>query len=136
MADKTRKPVSKSQPDNGEPKPSGLRERLERSGKKLPRETSEELSARIDATLSRLHAEANPPGRTSPSFVVRFPDDGMRERLAHIAKKNGRSANSEIIDRLQKSMIGDTIANLEEMVAWLAERVEKLERKVSDLTDR
>jgi hypothetical protein len=115
MADKTRKPDD--------------------SGQK-PRESPEELRARIDATLRRAHAEANPPGRASPSFVVRFPDDGMRERLAHIAKKNGRSANSEIIDRLQRSMIGDQIANLEEMATWQNERIEKLENTVKDLAEQ
>jgi hypothetical protein len=33
-------------------------------------------------------------------------------------------------------MIGDTIANLEESVAELFDRIEKLESKVSDLNDQ
>jgi hypothetical protein len=41
----------------------------------------------------------------------------MRARIARLAKSNGRSSNAEIVDRLQKSMIGDTIAAIEESVA-------------------
>jgi hypothetical protein len=119
---KTGKPVSKSQPDDEDVVLS------------LNTDVSpDEIKARIDATLNRLHAEANPPGRSSPSFVVRFPEDGMRERLAHMAKKNNRSANAEIIDRLQRSMIGDTVANLEETVAWLSEQIKRLEERIRKL---
>lgn len=37
--------------------------------------------------------------RTADKFVVRLPD-GMRERIGDIARKNHRSMNSEIIDKL------------------------------------
>lgn len=41
--------------------------------------------------------------RTADKFVVRLPE-GMRERIAHVARVNHRSMNSEIIDRLERSM--------------------------------
>lgn len=41
--------------------------------------------------------------RTADKFVVRLPD-GMRERIAEVARNHHRSMNSEIIARLEKSM--------------------------------
>lgn len=45
------------------------------------------------------------PSRDSDKYIVRFPD-GMRARIAELAKANGRSMNSEIVARLQASMEG------------------------------
>lgn len=42
--------------------------------------------------------------RTAEKFVVRLPD-GMREQVAQVARKNHRSMNSEIIDRLEQSLL-------------------------------
>lgn len=42
--------------------------------------------------------------RTADKFVVRLPD-GMRERIADVARQHHRSMNSEIIARLEQSMI-------------------------------
>ena len=39
--------------------------------------------------------------RTADKFVVRLPD-GMRERIADVARNHHRSMNSEIISRLQQ----------------------------------
>lgn len=44
--------------------------------------------------------------RVADKFVVRLPD-GMRERIAVLASTNHRSMNSEIIKRLEESMVGD-----------------------------
>ena len=41
--------------------------------------------------------------RTADKFVVRLPD-GMRERIADIARNHHRSMNSEIIARLEQSL--------------------------------
>ncbi|MNB61172.1 Arc-like DNA binding domain protein [compost metagenome] len=41
--------------------------------------------------------------RTADKFVVRLPD-GMRERIAEVARTHHRSMNSEIIARLERSM--------------------------------
>lgn len=40
------------------------------------------------------------PSERADKFMVRFPD-GMRSEIAAAAKANGRSANAEIIHRLQ-----------------------------------
>ena len=42
--------------------------------------------------------------RTADKFVVRLPD-GMRERIAVVARNHHRSMNSEIIARLEQSLI-------------------------------
>ena len=42
--------------------------------------------------------------RTADKFVVRLPD-GMRERIAEVARHHHRSMNSEIIARLEQSLI-------------------------------
>ncbi|MCY1289172.1 Arc-like DNA binding domain protein [compost metagenome] len=42
--------------------------------------------------------------RTADKFVVRLPE-GMRERIADIARNHHRSMNSEIIARLEQSML-------------------------------
>ena len=41
--------------------------------------------------------------RTADKFVVRLPD-GMRERIAEVARDHHRSMNSEIIARLERSL--------------------------------
>ncbi|WP_430446195.1 MAG: Arc family DNA-binding protein [Pseudomonas piscis] len=42
--------------------------------------------------------------RTADKFVVRLPD-GMRDRIAQVARDNTRSMNSEIINRLEQSLL-------------------------------
>lgn len=42
--------------------------------------------------------------RTADKFVVRLPD-GMRDRIADVARNHHRSMNSEIIARLEQSLI-------------------------------
>lgn len=42
------------------------------------------------------------PSETQERFIIRFPD-GMRDRIAEEAKKNGRSMNAEIVARLEQS---------------------------------
>lgn len=46
--------------------------------------------------------------RNADKFVVRMPD-GMRERIAEVAKENHRSMNAEIIKRLDDSMNPPTV---------------------------
>ena len=47
--------------------------------------------------------QATYSSRTADKFVVRLPD-GMRERIADVAKNHHRSMNSEIIARLEQSL--------------------------------
>lgn len=42
--------------------------------------------------------------RTADKFVVRLPD-GMRDRIADVARNHHRSMNSEIIARLEQSLL-------------------------------
>ena len=42
--------------------------------------------------------------RTADKFVVRLPD-GMRERISDVARNHHRSMNSEIIARLEQSLL-------------------------------
>lgn len=42
--------------------------------------------------------------RTADKFVVRLPD-GMRDRIAEVARNHHRSMNSEIIARLEQSLV-------------------------------
>lgn len=51
----------------------------------------------------RSMSKSLPPSRTAPQFVVRFPDEEMRDRIAEAAKINNRSMNAEIVQRLQHS---------------------------------
>ena len=45
--------------------------------------------------------------RTADKFVLRLPD-GMRDRIAQVARDQHRSMNSEIIARLQHSLQSDS----------------------------
>ena len=45
--------------------------------------------------------------RTADKFVVRLPE-GMRERIADVARSHHRSMNSEIIARLEQSMLQES----------------------------
>jgi len=58
----------------------------------------------------------------------------MRDRIALLAKANGRSVNAEIVDRLQRSIM-DTIP-VDDAIAELYDRIENLESKVADHDER
>lgn len=66
------------------------------------------ISSTYDEKISNGEYHGNmsktlPPSRTAPQFVIRFPDDDMRDRIAEAAKANGRSMNAEIVARLQST---------------------------------
>lgn len=51
-----------------------------------------------------MNTEVKIPGsRTADKFVVRLPD-GMRQKIADVAKNYHRSMNSEIVSRLEQSL--------------------------------
>lgn len=52
-----------------------------------------------------------PPSRTAPQFVVRFPDEEMRDRIKTAAEANGRSMNAEIVYRLAASLAEDAMTS-------------------------
>ncbi|MEK1942794.1 MAG: Arc family DNA-binding protein [Pseudomonas sp.] len=59
--------------------------------------------------------------RTADKFVVRLPD-GMRERIADVARNHHRSMNSEIIARLEQSMLQE--GSLDEDLSMRLDRPE------------
>ncbi len=59
--------------------------------------------------------------RTADKFVVRLPD-GMRELIAGVARNHHRSMNSEIIARLERSLLQQD--DLETGVAMLIDNQE------------
>nr|WP_279610568.1 Arc family DNA-binding protein [Burkholderia gladioli] len=53
-------------------------------------------------TVANMTKPPQPPSRTADQFVVRLPD-GMRDRIADMAKRSNRSMNAEIVARLDAS---------------------------------
>ncbi|AVK04294.1 DNA-binding protein [Pseudomonas aeruginosa] len=65
--------------------------------------------------------------RTAEKFVVRLPD-GMRDKIAETARDNHRSMNSEIIARLDQTLIDDQDRQHQDrLVALLNARIDVLE---------
>lgn len=74
--------------------------------------------------------------RTAEKFVVRLPD-GMRDQISDIAERNHRSMNSEIIARLEQSMLnGAQIQEQEQLIRQLSEMLELSRRTAQDLEHR
>ena len=77
-----------------------------------------------------------PPGRGSPQFVLRYTPE-MRDRIARLAKANGRSINSELIALLERALnYGDDVERLQTSMGEIFDRVEKLESLVSEHDDQ
>ena len=75
---------------------------------------------------------AKPPGRGSPQFVLRYTPE-MRDKIARLAKANGRSINAELIALLERALShGDAVQQLQESMGEIFDRVEKLESLVRD----
>lgn len=78
------------------------------------------------------------PSREADKFVVRFPEE-MRERIAQVAREQHRSMNSEIIIRLDQSLVkdgvlGNAVMQLDETELSLQERA--LVKQFRELTPR
>jgi predicted HicB family RNase H-like nuclease len=84
------------------------------------------------AASKALAAPAKPPGRGSPQFVLRYSPE-MRDKIARLAKANGRSINSELIALLERALShGDDVEQLQTSMGEIFDRVEKLESLVSE----
>jgi len=60
-----------------------------------------------------MNTEVKIPGsRTADKFVVRLPD-GMRQKIADVAKNYHRSMNSEIVSRLEQSLHTELVFSAE-----------------------
>jgi hypothetical protein len=92
------------------------------------------------AALEKMKADAKPPtkppGRGSPQFVLRYTPE-MRDKIARLAKANGRSINAELIALLERALsYGDAVEQLQESMGEIFDRVEKLEGLVRDHDER
>ncbi|MBH3375283.1 Arc family DNA-binding protein [Pseudomonas juntendi] len=68
--------------------------------------------------------------RTADKFVVRLPD-GLRADIAVLAESNDRSMNSEIVNRLKRSIIQEELNEEQtKLIGVLLQRIDELESKV------
>lgn len=52
-----------------------------------------------------MNDKTNYPSQSQDKYVLRLPD-GMRDKIAALAKASGRTMNAEIVQRLQRSIEG------------------------------
>jgi hypothetical protein len=75
---------------------------------------------------------AKPPSKTAPQFVLRYTPE-LRDKIARLAKANGRSINAELIALLERALNhGDAVEELQVSMGEIYDRVEKLESLVSE----
>lgn len=68
--------------------------------------------------------------RTADKFVVRLPD-GLRDDIAVLAESNDRSMNSEIINRLKRTITQDQLNEEQtKLIGMLLQRIDELEAKL------
>jgi hypothetical protein len=102
--------------------------------KGLPKHIKRNLASldRMVAASKRLAAPAKTPGRGSPQFVLRYTPE-MRDKIARLAKANGRSINAELIALLERALShGDHVEELQSSMGEIFDRVEKLENLVNE----
>ncbi len=68
--------------------------------------------------------------RTADKFVIRLPD-GVRERIAEVAKESRRSMNSEIVQRLLRTLAEDQaqVDLKDQLISQLSSRIKELEAR-------
>lgn len=75
----------------------------------------------------------NTSSRNADKFVVRLPD-GMRGRIGEAAQQNHRSMNSEIIQRLEQSLIKGVPAETGQEGEPLQDQLDKLLARASQIS--
>lgn len=74
--------------------------------------------------------------RDADKFVVRLPD-GMRDKINEVAGKNHRSMNSEIIKRMERTLLEDATGILNvDLMEQLSNRCKELEARLEELQDQ
>ncbi len=69
-------------------------------------------------------------GRGSDQFVVRLPP-GMRDKIAEVAERNGRSMNAEIVSILESSLKFESeYGPLDQVIGEIWGAIEGLQREV------
>lgn len=76
-----------------------------------------------------LKKTASYSSRTADKFVVRLPD-GMRDRIAEVARNQHRSMNSEIIARLENSLQEDGVATQADSLRLDSPEISQHEREL------
>ena len=73
--------------------------------------------------------------RTADKFVVRLPD-GLRADIAVLAEDNDRSMNSEIVNRLKRSITQDQLNEEQtKLIGMHLQRITELEEKLQSDTE-
>ena len=84
-------------------------------------------------TNATTNAHKSGDSRTKDKFVVRL-DDGMRERIAAVARSEHRSMNSEIVIRLERSLlINELVEQQTKLNRILLVQVEALQTKLDSV---
>jgi hypothetical protein len=73
--------------------------------------------------------QASYSSRTAEKFVVRLPE-GMRERIAGVARNHHRSMNSEIIARLERSLVQEGELQEESLLSLESSELSSHEREL------
>ena len=76
--------------------------------------------------------QASYSSRTAEKFVVRLPE-GMRERIAGVARNHHRSMNSEIIARLERSLIQEGSLHADAVISLESPELSGHERELLQL---
>ncbi|HDS1792974.1 Arc family DNA-binding protein [Pseudomonas putida] len=73
--------------------------------------------------------------RTADKFVVRLPD-GLRADIAVLAGDNDRSMNSEIVNRLKRSITQDQLNEEQtKLISMLLQRITELEAQLQPVAE-
>lgn len=73
--------------------------------------------------------QASYSSRTAKKFVVRLPE-GMRERIAGVARNHHRSMNSEIIARLERSLLQEGQLQVDSLLSLESPELSSHEREL------
>lgn len=82
--------------------------------------------------------------KPAPQFVVRFPDESDRDRIAEAAKENNRSMNAEILARLHTAFATEQrngelqaeVLRVEAALKQMTEHLKQQERELHTTADR
>lgn len=69
--------------------------------------------------------------RDADKYVVRLPE-GMRDRIAALAKSNNRSMNAEIVARLQRTFSEDIVENVTSHPQFMKKFMGRIEELIAE----
>lgn len=71
------------------------------------------------------------PGRTSPKFDLRLPDD-MRARVADAAKREGRSMNSQLVSYVEAGLGGYSAKEMAESIREIKSAIVAMQKQLGE----